>query len=79
MGVLEREAERGEMERRGDWSRGGERTLAAVGVCERVRERPRSGEGDPIAQGEPTWMRRLIRYYVGLRKASYAEQLSWKF
>lgn len=54
MGVLEREAERGEMERRGDWSRGGERALAAVGVCERVRERPRSGEGDPIAQGEPT-------------------------
>ena len=43
--------ERGEMERRGEersrWEEGG---LAAVGVWERVRERPREGEGEAMVE-----------------------------
>lgn len=51
LGVREREAERGDIERRGDdRSRIGDRALAAVGVCERVRERPRSGDRDAMAE-----------------------------
>ena len=54
LGVRERAPERGEMERRGEERSRGEGGLAAVGVWERVRERPRSGDGEAIqrASGE---------------------------
>lgn len=57
-GVREREAERGDMERRGeDRLRRGESALPAVGVCERVRERPRSRDLEAIQSSSQSCVR----------------------
>ena len=50
LGDLEREAERGDMDRRGERTFEGVRDWAGGGVTSRERDRPRDGERDDIGE-----------------------------